>query len=299
MASSALVTGQARVTVIKKKHPKHSNENEVISLFEVMKTELILSNVSKSTIKAYLYQNQKFIDFINKKPEQIKKSDVVEYLLELHTRNNSPRTIRLAIAALNYYYTKILRRNILKHIRQPKIPKNLPRILDKEEIKKMILVTCNQKHRLLISLIYSSGMRVSEALKIRKQDIYQEKNIAIVRSGKGNKDRVVTLSKNFVSDYLDFENSVYDYLFVGQNSKTLTVRTAQEIIAQAAKKAGLSSHAHPHKLRASYATHLLDQGVGIETVASLLGHSSVNTTRNSYIKLSTKRLEQLQNPLDC
>ncbi len=265
-------------------------------MFETMIIELKLANVSPKTIDAYLFHNKRFLNFIRKKPQEVTTWDVKSYLLDMRVKQMSPRTIRLAIFSLKYYYQKILKRNIMRSIQKPKIPQQLPRILEKEEIVKMIDTIENPKHKLLISLIYSAGLRVSEAVKMKREDIFEDRRLAIVKAGKGRKDRYTILSNHFL-DLLKNYRCYSEYLFPGRKTH-LSARSAELILENAARKAGIKRNVFPHRLRASFATHLIDEGTDISLVSQLLGHSSINTTKNSYIRSKTSHFDRVKSPLD-
>ena len=267
-------------------------------MFEVLREEMILENDSKKSIDAYVYHNKKFLEFAKKKPHQVTNEDVRKYLLHLNMNSAKPTTIRLAISALTKYYRKIMKRNIMKDFSRSRLPKKIVKTLKREEIIKMIEVTTNSKHRLLIELIYSAGLRVGEAVRIRKEDILEKENGAIIRQGKGKKDRFVKLSDRFLNDYSDYQ--VSDYLFESSynKGKHISIRTAELIIINAAKKAGVEKNVYPHMLRASYATHLLNNGVPLHDISALLGHSNIETTRKAYINMDTRRFENIKSPLD-
>lgn len=270
-------------------------------MFEVLIQELKLSNQSEKTIEAYLYHNQKFINYINKKPQQVTTDDVKNYVAYLMDKGEKMTSIRLSIAALNFYYRKILKRNIMKHIQRPKLEKTIPEILEKEQILKMIEVTKNHKHKLLINLLYSSGVRISEALKLKKQDINIEKRILFVNSGKGKKDRFTKLSDNFIDLYNSYKNNISNFLFESfyNQNRPITIRTAEMIIENAARNAGITKSVYPHMIRRSFATHLLDNGTQLHIISNMLGHSNIETTKNAYIKFRTSHLENVRSPMDA
>lgn len=270
-------------------------------MFEVISKELKLSNVSEKTIEAYLFHNKKFIDYINKKPQQVTTEDIKKYILHLMNKNEKTTSIRLSIAALNYYYSKILKRNIMKTIRRPNLEKTIPEILEKEQILQMINVTKNSKHKLLITLLYSSGVRISEALKLKKEDLNLEKKHLIVRSGKGKKDRFTKLSDKFIEQYLSYEKNISTFLFESSytSNKPITIRTAEMIINNSARLAGINKQVYPHMIRRTFATHLLDNGTQLHIISNMLGHSHIETTKNAYIKFRTSHLENVQSPMDA
>jgi site-specific recombinase XerD len=183
----------------------------------------------------------------------------------------------------------------------PKTPEQLPIVLTREEILKMIAATSNPKHRLLIELLYSSGLRVGEAVKIRTEDISSEQKTAIIRQGKGAKDRLVILSEKFIADFIAFQQSKKDkspYVFPSATGQPhISIRTAQKIIENSAKKACIRKRVYCHALRASFATHLLDRGTGMAHIQKLMGHNRVSTTQG-YIRLSTAGLKGIRSPMD-
>jgi len=180
----------------------------------------------------------------------------------------------------------------------PKREKKLPKVLSKEDILTMINKTKNIKHRLLIKLLYSSGLRVSEAIKIKKQDFDFKRNLIRIEQGKGKKDRYTLLAKNLRNDLLRFfcKHNIKDYLFCGRKDH-LTIKSAQKIVDNAAKKARINRKVTPHMLRHSFATHLLENGVDIRYIQHLLGHSNLQTTQ-IYTKVSNLDILKIKSPLD-
>lgn len=269
-------------------------------MFEVLVTEMKLRNDSHRSIEAYVYHNKKFIEFIKKKPQEVTNDDVRNYLIHLMQKNVKPRTTRLIISALKFYYSKILKRNLMKEVTRPKVPKTIVKILDQDDILKMINVTKNIKHKLLIELLYSSGVRISEALNVKKEDILLEKKFLIVRQGKGKKDRITLLSDKFLKDYVIYNTQVKTYLFESSYNagKPISVRTAEMIIENSARLAGITKSVHPHMLRASFATHSLNNGVELYKISSLIGHTHIDTTRKAYICMNTRMYDGVKSPLD-
>ena len=164
----------------------------------------------------------------------------------------------------------------------------------------MVDATKNPKHKLLIELLYSSGLRVGEAVKIRTEDIIPEQKIAIIRQGKWAKDRIVILSERFINDFKQCLQSRKDQspcLFPSASGNPhISTRTAQKIIKNSAKKAGIKG-VYCHALRASFATHLFDRGTDIHHIQKMMGHNNISTTQG-YIRLSTKSLKGIKSPMD-
>lgn len=268
-------------------------------IFEAMITDLKIGNYSKKTIKSYLFWNEKFIHFIKKKPNEVARNDIKKYLLYLYEKGRKPKTIRSAHDSLKFYYVKMLKRNIFKDIIPPRIPKSTPKTLDKDEINAMIDTVKNQKHKLLILLLYSSGIRVSEAIKVKHNDIFlrNSRHFLFVRQGKGKKDRITLLSDKFMKLYNTMHKDSDGFIFFSRGTH-ITARTAEIIVKNATKKANIKANVYPHKLRASFATHLFDNGTEALHVKNLLGHSDIKTTINSYLKAKTSQYNNIKSPAD-
>jgi len=257
-------------------------------------SELKLRGLSPRTINAYLYHNQKFLEYTKKHPKDVNQSDIKEYLGDQMDKK-SLATFFLAKSALKFFYDEILGKNIVVFKTQ-KMEKKLPVVLTKQEIKDLIKSAPTKKSRLLIKLLYSSGLRVSECLNLKIDDLEIAAGIGWVRKGKRGKDRLFILSENLIKD-LDKYLKKHQGPHLFSHNKPLTPRNAQKIIKRAAEKAGIKKVVSPHKLRHSFATHLLESGVDIRKIQELLGHSDLSTTQ-IYTKVSTKELKKIKSPLD-
>ena len=152
----------------------------------------------------------------------------------------------------------------------------------------------------MLQFMYGSGCRVSEVVKIKVEDINLKERTAMIRSGKGNKDRLIILSKDWIKGlkkYLKKKKIKSEVVFSKKNGKTLSTDTVQRIVRESAQKAGINKHVTPHCLRHSYATHLLEAGTNIRYIQSLLGHSSLNTTQ-IYTNVASEQLKKVESPLD-
>ncbi|MCF7861529.1 tyrosine-type recombinase/integrase [Candidatus Woesearchaeota archaeon] len=270
-----------------------------------LEIELKLRGYSKKTIKEYLYHNKNFINFLRESKESagisadnISEDDVKEYLAYLLSEKEySSRSVGLVFSALKFYYKDVLKKDIFSDIKPPKLDRKLPTVLSKVEIVSMIDESKNFKHRLLIEFLYSSGLRVSECVCMKIEDIDLSDRLAKVVGGKGNKDRHVILSNKLVSDireYIVERNS--GYLFAAGDSH-LSVRQAQRIVKDAAARAGIKKRVYCHALRSSFATHLLETGTDIRVIQELLGHSNLQTTQ-IYTKVSKDTIRKVKSPLD-
>jgi integrase/recombinase XerD len=284
---------------------------------ENLETELRLRGFSRKTFDSYIFHNQKFLEFLKSRPgsgfqtslldgvnertpETASKDDIKAYLAHLlGERGQSPASVNLALSALKFFYEGVLKMHIFEGIKPPKQEKKLPTVLTKEEITNMLEVTENPKHKLLIEMIYSSGLRVSEAVTLKIENLELKEGMGTVRGGKGKKDRNIILSKALI-EHLDeyLSNRKHDCPFVfNVRDRPITVRQAQKVVKTAANKAGIKKNVFCHALRASFATHLLESGTDIRIIQELLGHSSISTTER-YTKVSRAQLKKIKSPFD-
>ncbi|MBS1266571.1 MAG: Tyrosine recombinase XerA [Candidatus Woesearchaeota archaeon] len=264
-----------------------------------LETELKLRGFSKNTIKSYVYHNKRFLNYVGKSREKIQKKDIKKYVAYLISEKElAASSIGLIIAALKFYYNDVLDRNIV-NLKAPKVQKKLPTVLSKEEISKLIKCAKSDKSKLLIKVLYSAGLRLSEALALKVNDLELESSIGWVRSGKGGKDRLFILSDSLcreIQEYID-DNQIEKYIFLGYGQKPMCSRNAQKIVKRASLAANIRKKVSPHTLRHTFATHLLESGVGIRQIQELLGHANLQTTQ-IYTKVSTAELMKIKNPLD-
>lgn len=263
---------------------------------ERLATELKLRGFSQRTIDTYLFHNKRFLQYSKKMPENIAEEDVKAYLGYLISdKQVSPCTISLAKSALKFFYDEVLKKNIV-NFKTPKIPKKLPVVLSKNEVRILISSASAKKSRLMLMMLYSSGLRVSELLKLKRNDLELEKKNLWVRSGKGGKDRLVILSDKLVDELKPYLEGVSGWVFPGREGN-LKPRTVQKIIKLAAQKAGISKKVSPHTLRHSFATHLLENGTDLRMIQELLGHSNLQTTQ-IYTQISDEQKRKIKSPLD-
>lgn len=264
--------------------------------------QLIRVRYSPATVRTYESQFRAFLEYI--KPETIEAiSDglIKQYLEYIITKRRvSVSTQNTAINAIKFYLEKVkggdrktyyVDRPIKEHL--------LPRVLSQEEVKAMIEVTGNPKHRSMIILLYSSGLRLSELLNLRWRDFDIERKQLFVSKGKGSKDRVTLLSDEalvFIRHY----RAVYkpgEFLFEGPGGVQYSPRSVNKIVHRAAQLAGIKKVVTPHTLRHSFATHLLEQGVDIRYIQVLMGHESSKTTER-YTHVTTRGFSMIKSPLD-
>jgi len=263
---------------------------------QIQKLELELKSrgFSAKTIKSYLFH---ISCFLNRLGTCASQDEIQKYFVCLSEKSD-PRTVNLRISAVKFFYRNVLKRNL--DINYLKRPERLPEVLTKNEVCQILNSISNAKHRLLIETVYGCGLRVSEASKLRKDDIRFREGIIFIRQGKGKKDRAVslpsTLSKRLES-YILLRSDNNQYVFDSARGGNLTTATIQKIVEKAANKADITKNVHPHTLRHSYATHLLENGTDIRIIQKLLGHSDIKTTE-IYTHVSTALIKNIKSPLD-
>jgi len=207
-------------------------------MLEKLETELKLRGFSEKTVSSYIFHNQKFLDFIKKQPDEIETDDIKQYIAHLMTKKLKPSSINLTICALRFYYEQVLEKD-LKKIKAPKQEQKLPTVLTKDEIKQLIESAETKKSKLIISFLYSSGLRVSELVNLKIQDLNLDEKTGMVREGKGKKDRMFIIPERIVGDLKYFFNKHPNFQFVFSKEKPLTTRNIQKIVKNATKKAKL------------------------------------------------------------
>lgn len=276
-------------------------ESKKKKALQVLEKELALRKYSRKTIKAYLHYNEDFLKATGKSPKNIDQEGIRDYLFRLvEQRGISTSTLNMAISALKFHYGGILRKNFVYEIKRPKKDKNLPVILSREEIAAILSALSNIKHKIILVLLYSAGLRVGEVVKLRPEDIDSNRKLIHIRGAKGRKDRYTLLS-NVALEVLRQYYAEYhpgEWLFSGAKPGThLSTRSAQAIFEQAREEAGIKKQVSVHSLRHSFATHLLESGVDLRYIQELLGHKSSKTTE-VYTHVSTKGLGAIRSPLD-
>ena len=252
-----------------------------------LEMELRSLGFSRQTIKTYMQGFKAFLHFINKDLRYVKTEDFKRFKIHLLS-GLKPKTVNTYLAPVKFFYMNIMKRKM--HIKGVKNPKKLPVVHSRETIVKMIESCSNPKHKLLMILLYSSGLRVSEVVRLKWEDIDFHEKIINIRGAKGKKDRITLLSEKSIEQFKN-HYKVSDYLFPGRKGH-LTERTAQAVIKNYSGK-----KLFPHSLRSSFATHLLDNGEQISSISKLLGHENLQTTQ-IYTKVSRRSISKIISPLD-
>jgi integrase/recombinase XerD len=257
---------------------------------------------SKNSVKTYSQCMMQFTGyFIEREIDKLTKNEINEFILYLiKTRNISPSYQNQMINAIKYYYEHVLgRKKEYYFIDRPKKGYKLPEVLSKPEIERMIKVTKNIKHKSLISVLYSCGLRRSEAINLKPTDIESDRMLIKIRDGKGKKDRYVPLSAGVLKlvrkYYREMKPGIW--LFPGENGKQYSETSVLNIVKAAARKAGITRRVYPHILRHSFATHHLEQGTDLRYIQIWLGHASTKTTE-IYTHVSQNDYNKFKNPID-
>jgi site-specific recombinase XerD len=266
-----------------------------------LEAELRAQKYSPRTIASYIYHNRDLCRRLQKPPEEITAEDIKGYLAYQNKHLNlSASTMNLALSAFKFFYTKVMEREIVQEQHRPRQDKRLPVVLSKSEINTVLKVEENLKHRLLLMIVYSSGLRVSEVVSLKRSDIDTSRKTIFVSSGKGRKDRYTLLSDRVIQTLKEyyFFYDIKTWLFPGQTAaRHLSVRAAQKIFETAFRKANIEKSASIHSLRHTFATHLLESGTDVRYIQELLGHRSIRTTER-YTHVAHRKSLKISSPLD-
>lgn len=264
-----------------------------------LEVELKISKNSAYTLRNYIDANKRLLNYTKKNPSEIGTDDVKHYMAN-NLSESSSSSIIIFLSAVKYAFSNILKKDITLGIKRPKKERRIPAVLTKEETKKIFYVLNNTKSKLMLSLMYACGFRVSELVNLKINDLKFEEKIGYVRQGKGKKDRIFNIPNFLYDDLKKYaekqKENKKEYLFSGPNGK-LSSRNIQKIVSRAAKEAKINKDVHPHTLRHSFATHLLEGGTDIRYIQVLLGHSDLSTTQQ-YAHVSSEELKKIKSPID-
>jgi len=266
---------------------------------EKIEIELKARNYSIKTVKSYLRCLKEYFAFRKKNLRQLDVANIKSFLLKKQEKGYSAQTINLYLNAIKFFYKKIIRTSEKISLQFSKRSKKLPVVLSRKEISKIIKTINNSKHKLLISLAYGAGLRVSEAVNLKAKDVQLEELTLHIKQAKGQKDRITVFPeklKTFLKNLIAGKGK-NDYVFQSERGGKLGARTAQNIFQKALKKADIKKEATFHSLRHSFATHLLEDGVDVRYVQELLGHQNIRTTQ-MYTKVTNPSIRKIKSPLD-
>ncbi|MFP3256231.1 MAG: tyrosine-type recombinase/integrase [Candidatus Nanopusillus acidilobi] len=255
--------------------------NEIIEEYKVW---LEIQGKAKNTIKTYSSITKKFLEFLINNgiiitdtksiSSSLDKNIILKFLAELKVKKKlDSNSLRLYVRAISSFLKFLDNENLAKQIKAPKVDKRLPKFITYDELNRLLESAENYRDKLIIKFLFYTGVRVSELIKIKKNDIIFEEGFVKVY-GKGGKERIVPIPKELLNELKDYINKINT-----ENIFPLSSRQVERIIKNTAKKAGISKKVTPHVLRHSLATTLLSKGVDIRYIQEILGHSSLNITQ--------------------
>jgi len=269
------------------------------SLREQMIQDLQLKGATAKTQHIYLREVTKLAKYFGKSPDEIGEGEIKGYLLHLKESGLADGTFRFYAAGIKFLYSTTLQQEWVNDIKFGKRPVKLPVVLDLSEVQALFSVTENIKHKAILMIMYSSGLRMSEVMHLKVADIDGKRMMVYIRQGKGGKDRYSILSETALECLRQYwrEYRPKEWLFEGSKGSHICMTSIRNIFVTAKKRAGITKHAWPHTLRHSFATHLIESGVSLHHVQLLLGHTSPKTT-TVYLHVSKMNLAQVVSPLD-
>jgi integrase/recombinase XerD len=263
--------------------------------------KLELKRYANNTVKTYV---QCFEKFINAQKEtdlmRINEQDVELYLQKLIQEKKSNSYVNLMINSIKFYYEVVKGMpNRFYSIDRPIKEHTLPKVLAKQEVKDIIEATSTIKHKCLLSLMYSSGLRIGELLNLKPEDIDSKRMLVRVNQGKGNRDRLTILSEKVLLDLRVYykKHRPKNWLFESPDGNKYSTTSVSAILTKASRIVGIHKRVNPHMLRHSFATHLLESGTDLRYIQTLLGHKSSKTTE-IYTHVATNTFAIIKNPLD-
>jgi integrase/recombinase XerD len=281
----------------------------VTHLRKAMLEELQRRNLSPITIRIYLRAVEEFARYYKTSPDRLGPEHIREYLAHLFTdRKLGAIAVAQQASALRFFFLHTLKRPwMAEHIPGLRRPSRLPEVLSQEEVERLIQNAASRLHRIWLLILYGTGIRREELVRLKVGDIDSSRMLIHVRQGKGRKDREIMLSPKLLAELREYWRQARPrtktYLFPGkgrhQNGDVpMQAKSVFDAVRQAAKRAHIDKHVHPHTLRHSFATHLLESGAELRTIQLLLGHADLRTT-SRYLHLSTRHLKAAPSPLDA
>ena len=267
------------------------------NLINKIKDALQLGDYSPNTSKAYLLYIKQYLVFCKKANLRDKEEAIKRFLINKQELGQSAQTINLALNSIKFLYSKILKDNNQISIKFIKRSQKLPVVLSRSEIKEIISATINSKYRLIISLAYGSGLRVSEIAKLKVKDLDINELIIYIREAKGKKDRISILSEKLLVDLKNIINikNPENFVFESNRGGKLSTASMQKMFYKSLKLSKINKRASFHSLRHSFATHLLENGTNLRYVQKLLGHANIRTTQG-YTQVTNPTLKNIKSP---
>ena len=277
-------------------------------LRKAMLEELQRRNLSQITIRIYLRAVEEFAQYFKVSPDRLRPEHIRQYQAHLFTdRKLDAISVAQQLSALRFFFRKTLKRPwMVEDLPTPKRPIRLPEVLSREEVKRLIQCAGSPLHRIWLLMLYATGIRREELVRLQIGDIDSDRMLIRIRQGKGRKDRDVMLSPRLLDELRNYWHSANPkpktYLFPGKGPHRnadvpIDSRSVFNAVQQAAQRAGIDQRVHPHTLRHCFATHLLESGADLRTIQLLLGHADLKTT-SRYLHLSERHLKATASPLD-
>ena len=273
-----------------------------------MLEELQRRNYAQTTIDCYLRTVEHFSRHFHRSPDQLGPEHIREYQAALFKKwKLAPNTVNQRLAALRFFYIQTLKRAwSVAETPYPKKVLKLPIILSQEEVARLINSAPTPFHRIVLMMLYASGVRRAELARLKIRDIDSQRMVIHIQGGKGRQDRDVMLSPKLLEALREYwrglKRKPTEWLFPGGRSHTadrpITPKAVYYACCHAARRAGLQGkNIHPHTLRHCFATHLLEAGADLRTIQMLLGHRDLEET-TIYLHLSQRHLSATASPLD-
>ena len=270
---------------------------------ERMLAELDLLGMSEKTKQGYVGCCRVFVAYFMKSPEQMGEREIREFLLHLvRDRRASPSSIGVYVAAIRFLYRRVLRNpEVVADLPRPKIPRRLPSVPSQEEVQAILNAIRSPKYRAMLTTVYGAGLRISEACRLRVEDIDSKRMVLHIREAKQAKDRLVAMGPRLLETlrrYWATAKPRGPYLFPNdQSGQPVSNDAVRKVLKAALAELGFKKHLTLHSLRHGFATHLLEDGTDIRLIQALLGHSTIQTTAH-YTQVSTRNLRTVTSPLD-
>ena len=266
---------------------------------EQTERELKIRNYSPKTVKSYLYGLQEYLVFKKDNLEILNQENIRNFLLQREQKGTSPQSRNIFLSAIKFFYQEVIRTTSKIDIRSAKKSSSLPVVLSRNEIDSILGSIQNSKHKLLLSLSYGAGLRVSEAVSLKVKDVDLLELTVHIKQAKGQKDRISVLPEKMVDGLKNLiaGKKIDDFVFASERGGKLTTRTAQKVFEKAVRKVGINKDATFHSLRHSFATHLLENGVDVRYVQELLGHQNIRSTQ-IYTHVANPKLKNIKSPLE-
>ncbi len=260
--------------------------------------ELKYRNYSRKTINTYSNCLREYFNFIKPNYKFVNEEKIKDFLLQKQNNGYSSQTVNLYLNSIKFFYRDVLKNSYKINLKFAKRSKKLPIVLSKQEITIIIKTINNPKHKLILSLAYGAGLRVSEVISLRICDIDLDNLTIHLKDAKGKKDRITVFPKKLVDDFRNLiaGKLANDLVFESSLGGKLTDRSIQAVFYKALKSSGISKNASFHSLRHSFATHLIENGTDIRYIQELLGHANIRTTQ-IYTKVTNPNIRNIKSPL--